>query len=179
MENNNTNSGDYSTLISAEENLFHQYIDILKSWRETLWDTVSKGISSFLISYTDGLYEMQADMSKFKQYVSDEVYEEFLKEYDMTMLLLRNSLIKSTNENLLPSDEEEQTEINELISNIELSLQDKDIESIIFSLRKEDPSTRKALEGLGLPQEKIDEIIASGYTAESVLDISPISELKK
>lgn len=33
-------------------------------------------------------------------------------------------------------------------------------------------------EMLGLPQAKIEEILASGYTVESILDVDPISELK-
>ena len=53
------------------------------------------------------------------------------------------------------------------------------MESVVASLKEEDPSVQKTLEGLGLSQEKIEEIIAFGYTVDSVLDVELISKSKK
>lgn len=170
---------DYSHLIEAETEVFSKNIDILRGWRETIWDSVFKRTSAFLVPYLDGLFEMQEELVNFKQYAPNEVHENFLKEYNMTMLLLQKSLIKSCNENLLPHTEEDQIKVKELISKIGTYQQDKDLEEVIALLRNEDPSVKKALEDLGLPQEKIEEIIASGYNVESVLDIEPIFEKMK
>lgn len=180
MINMNNIDGDNSTLIESETNILKKNIDILKSWRETLWDSVFKGTSAFLISDLGNVYEMLEDLTSFKQYVPDKIYEEFVREYDMTMLLLQKCLIKSVNDALLPADENEQLMVKELISKIEDSQQNNgNMGAVIQSLRAEDPSTRKTLENLDLPKEKIDEILASGYTVENVLDVEPISELKK
>lgn len=180
MTKTNNVDGDYSTLIEFETNIFRQNIDILKSWRKTLWDSAFNGTSAFLISYLGNIYEMLDDLTNFKQYAPDKIYEEFVREYDMTMLLLQKCLIKSVNENLLPTDENEQSKIKELISKIENSQQNNEKkETIICSLRAEDPSTLKTLEKLGLPKEEKEKILASGYTVESVLDIEPNFKLKK
>lgn len=180
MTKMNNVDGDYSTLIEFETNIFRQNIGILKSWRKTLWDSVFKGTSAFLISYLGNIYEMLEDLTNFRQYASDEIYEEFVREYDMTMLLLQKCLIKSVNQSLLPTDENEQLRIKELISKIENSQQNNgNMDAVIYALRAEDPSTRKTLEKLGLPKEKIEEILASGHTVESILDVEPISEFKK
>lgn len=177
---NEYKNGDYSTLVEFENNIFRQNIDILKSWRQTLWDSVLKGTSAFLLPHMEGIYELKEEMTNYKQYASLDTYEEFLKEYDMTMVLLQKCLIKSVNEKLLPVSEEEQNKINDLISKIEIDHQKaKNMDSIILALREEDPSIQKVLENLGFPKEKIEEIIASGYTIDSILDIELISELKK
>lgn len=180
MENNiNEYSNTISKAIEFGNDIFHQNIDILRKYRKTIWDSVLNDTSAFLISCLDGVYEIKEDMDKYKQYTSNEIYEEFIKEYDMTMFLLKNALIKSTNENLLPASEEEQVKIKDLISKITAQQENNNLESVISALRLEDPSTRKTLEDLGLPKEKIEKIIASGYTVESVLDVETISNLKK
>lgn len=177
---NEYGTGDYSTLIEFETNIFRQNIDILKSWRKTLWNSVLKGTSAFLITYLGDIYGMLEELTNFRQYAPDDIYEEFVKEYHMTMFLLQKCLIKSVNEDLLPADEEEKLKIKGLISKIGVSQQDKgNMESVIASLKSEDPSAQKTLENLGLSQEKIEEIIASGYTVESILDVELTSELRK
>lgn len=180
MAKMNNVDGNYSFLIKSETDIFQQNIDILKSWRKTLWDSAFKGTSAFLISYLGSIYEMLEDLTNFRQYAPDEIYEEFVREYDMTMVLLQKCLIKSVNEALLPADENEQLKIKELISKIGVSQQNnRNMEAVISALRAEDPSTRKTLEKLGLPKDKIEKILTSGYSVKSVLDVEPISELKK
>ena len=179
MKQNEYNNND-STLAEFGTNIFRQNIDILRSWRKTLWNSNFKGTSAFLITDLDGIYEMLEDLTDFKQHTPNEVYEEFVKEYDMTMFLLQKCLIKSVNHNILPAGEAEQLQIKELISKIEISQQNKtNMESILISLRAEDPTVQKTLEGLGLPQEQIKKIIASGYTIESVLDVKYIPETRR
>lgn len=180
MEKKEQTNGDYSTLAKPKENIFFQKIDLLKSWRKRLWESVFKGSSAFLVPHLDNIIAILDELTHFKQYASDEVYKEFVQEYYMTMLLLQKCLIKSVNEGLLPHDEVEQLNIQDLISKIENLQQNKDnMESILASLREEDPSTQLALENLGLSQEKIEEIISTGYTVESVLDVKYSSELRK
>lgn len=172
--------GDYSTLIESETNIFRQNIDILKYWRKMLWVSAFEGTSAFLISYLGNIYDLLEDLTDFRQYVSDEIYEEFVREYGMTMFLLQKCLIKSVNLDLLPTDENEQLKIKELIIKIENFQQNNaNMEAMICALKNEDPTTKRTLEKLGLPKEKIKEILASGYSVESVLDVEPISELKK
>ncbi len=43
----NKNSADYSNLIEFETNIFRQNIDVLKSWRKTLWNSSFKGTPLF------------------------------------------------------------------------------------------------------------------------------------
>lgn len=115
-----------------------------------------------MVSDLGNVYEMLEDLTSLRQYVPDKIYEEFVREYDMTMLLLQKCLIKSVNDALLPADENEQLMVKELISKLEDSQQNNgNMEAVIQSLRAEDPSTRKTLENLDLPKEKIDEILAS------------------
>ena len=171
-------NSDYSALVQSETNIFQQNIDILRLFRKTLWD--SKGNSSFLISHLYDIYEMKENLSKFRQYVSSKIYEKFIEEYEMTMLLIQKFLIKSINEHFLPHGGDEQIKIEELIFKIENMLQEKgDITNIVLALKQEDPSTRKILESLGLSDLKIEEIISSGYVVESILDITLNSELRK
>lgn len=181
MKNINENmNGDFSELVKSEINIVERNIDILKSWRETLWDSVSKGTSAFFVSYLDDIFNIYEKLNDFRQYLPDEVWNDFVREYQMTMFLIRKCLIKSLNDNFLPASEEDQSKIKELITKIEVMQQNyNDIDTIVTLLRQEDPSTRKSLETLGLPKERIDDIIASGYVVESVLDVKPTGNARK
>lgn len=164
---------------SRDADIFYQYIKLLQGWRKILWDSAAKHTTAFLLPFYDDIHTIKEHSIYFKKYVSNEIYVKFEKEFHMTMFLLHQCLIDSTNRNLLPADEDKQLQIKNLILEIQSLQESVDMEDIILELKKEDPSTRKILESLELSQEKIEEIITGGYMVKSVLDVEPISELRK
>lgn len=177
---NENMNGDFSELVKSEIKIVEKNIEILRSWRETLWDSVFKGTSAFFVSYLDDIFNVYEQLDNFRLYLPDEVWSNFVREYQMTMFLIQKCLIKSLNDNLVPASEEDQLKIKDLITKIEIMQQNySDIDTIVMLLKKEDPSTRKSLEDLGLPKERIDEIVASGYSVESVLDVKLMGNTRK
>lgn len=176
--------GDYSVLIEKESEIFYKNIDILKSWRTTLWNANVNGTFEFINSNCNEelkeLYEVKESLTNFRQFTPDEVYKEFVKEYNKTMYLLEKSYMKLVNENKVSNNNEEQ--VNDIISSLEkVSQEDENREITIMELQQEDPTTYLELEDMGLPESKIEEIINSGYRADgmSLLDVNKNKDFDK
>lgn len=73
---NENMNGDFSELVKSEINIVEKNIEILRSWRETLWDSVFKGTSAFFVSYLDDIFNVYEQLDNFRRYLPDEVRSE-------------------------------------------------------------------------------------------------------
>lgn len=117
---------------------------------------------------------MQETVELTQEMIGPELYSEFNQQLDMTVYLLRQCLIRSSNTDSIPSDKKE--EIKNLISQLTIKTQQfTNAELTLNALKAEDPITRMSLEkDLGLKPEEIEKIIATGFTTgNSILDEVP------
>lgn len=166
MENRN-----YSTLQETEEKIILDNVTILQSWRKTLWDASFNGTAAFIAPLFVGICDMKGDLENFKQYASDEVFNELVSEYNKTMFLMDRCLSAVPENGFMPSGEDNLQAFEQVKTKLAAFRQENiDREAVVAALREEDPTTRKSLEAMGLDEEKIKEILASGYTTDSILD---------
>ena len=171
-------TGDFSEFTKKEDELFRQYIKILQDWRITLWDSSLLGTSSFLATNIKDICDLKDDMADFN-FASEEVVEEFEKEFYMTMHLLEKCLIKSERKKMTPSSDEYKIAVEEIKSKLSEYSDSIHGEEILTALREEDPTAHKALEQLGLESEAIERVLVSGYKVDSVLDEVSTADLKR
>lgn len=161
----------YEFLKETEEKIILDNITILQSWRKTLWDASFNGTAAFIAPLFVGICDMKDDLESFKQYASDEVFNELASEYNKTMFLMDRCLSNASENGFMPSGEDNLQALQQVKDKLEVFRQENiDKEAVVAALREEDPTTRKSLEAMGLDEEKIKEILASGYTTESILD---------
>lgn len=163
--------GNYGTLQETENKILLDNINILKLWRKTLWDASFNGTVAYVAPLFVGICDMKDDLERFKQYTSDEVFNEFVSEYNKTMFLMDRCLSSVPENGFMPSGEENLQTLDQIKAKLETFKQENiDREAIILALSEEDPTSRKSLEAMGLDKETIEGILASGYTTNSILD---------
>lgn len=156
--------------------LFLEDINLLKKYRNIMWS--SKATTSFIIEIFEDLPELFLNRLKFKDYVSYELYEQYKKEYQMTIILLEKWLIAAENKGNILTKGETILRVNTILEKIKDIKDSIDENAIIEFLREEDPTTRKALECLGLNEKQIQKAIKNGFKAESILDLEQEPTLK-
>ena len=165
---------------NSEISFYEKNTEMLKQWREILWDSGAKRSAVFMLPYLKGIYGMKSNLDEIREYVSPEIYESFIKEYNMTIYLLYKCLIKLRNKYSFSINESDNLEIDSIISQVSNYIENSmDVNSTLLALREEDQSTQKVLKEIGLPEDKIEEIILAGHRLDSVLDTEPSSKLKK
>lgn len=153
-------------------------IELLKKYRDIMWSNQGKA-SFFAYQYLQELPDLMEQRLELKDYVSDESFEQFEKEYQMTICLLEKCLIKAKNKGEMPSGDEDKQIIENILEKIAEAKDDINYEEIIEALRKEDVTTRKALESLGLSEEQIKKVLEKGIkVVDSVLDVEPEKALR-
>lgn len=158
-------------------NIFSKEIYILKQYRDIMWTCQGK-ISFYAYHNFQDLPDSYDKMIVFKEYVSKELFEEFEKEFQMTICLLEKCLITSKNKGEMPKQEEAQAVLENILEKINDAKDDAKSEEVMEALRKEDSTARKALERLGLTEEQINKAIEKGFKVESVLDVEQEKALK-
>ena len=157
-----------------------QNIEILKSCREILWSSGYKRSTVIILPYLSGIYDIKSKLDENKEYISSQIYKNFVQEYNMTIYLFYKCMIKLKNKYESTILEPDMNKINDLISNFGGYIETiTDLDTTVSLLRKEDTSLQKTLSESGLPEDKITEIIAAGYALPNVLDEEPKNNLKK
>ena len=171
---------NYSKITEDATNIFNQNIEMLKGWREIFWETSFKDTSAFVAPNLGNICESKEDLTYMKKFVSQEIFDEFIKEHDMTIYLINKCLIKAVNEQLLPTSREDKIKIEEIISKTSILIDEfDDLEKTVECLRKEDQTTQKFFESTGLDEDRIKTIIESGHRVDSVLDVELKNNLRK
>lgn len=142
----------------------------LKKYRKMLWECSVKGTTGFLVQYFENIFSVKDSVEKMKDFISDEDYNLYLKEYNMTILLLEKCLTRAMNDNLYLPTQDGQL-IERIMSKISIDkeqISNKD--EIMSYLSEEDPTTRKKLQDMGLDESFIEIAINKGFTTNSVLE---------
>lgn len=145
-------------------------VETLKKYREMLWECSVKGTTGFLVEYFKNIFSVKDSVEKMKDYISDEDYNLYLKEYNMTIVLLDKCLAKAKKDNLYLPTQDGQL-IDQIMSKISIDeekISNKD--EILSYLKEEDSTTRKKLQDMGLDESFIKLAIDKGFTANSVLE---------
>lgn len=162
------------------DEIFTKNINILKNYREDIWDSILYGTTAFLAKHLEDIIEWKDQTKEARDLLSEELNSAFLKEYYMTMVLLEKGLLKAVEKDLLSTNEEERERIKKIQERLAIiSGEIPNREAIENEIRKEDPSTYRYLKSLGLGEERIQEIVDSGFQFPSILDEEPNSKLDK
>lgn len=158
-------------MTTSYEQFFEYNKNILIEWRELLWESGHKRSTVLLLPYIKGIYPIKSNLDVVKEFVDPNVYENTIKEYNMTIYLLYKCLIKIKNRYSSTIAENDMIEIDNIMKDLlEYIRNGMDMDTTVSLLRQEDKSTQKVLKEMGLPLEKIQEIIAAGHCLPSVLD---------
>lgn len=157
--------------------LFLQNLELLKKYRDIMWTSKEK-ISFIMDDYFQELPQLYEDNLKFQDYVPSELFDQFAREFQMTICLLEKCLIAAKNKGEMPKREEARQILEDILEKITEAKDETKNEEVMESLRKEDLTAIKALESLGLTEEQIKKAIEKGFKVESVLDVEQEKALK-
>lgn len=165
MEKNfNEYDGDYDAVLAFENRMYHNYIEILAIWKENLWKSYFNGTTVELIPYIHAFDDLDEELNGLRKYLPEDLYMNFMNEYYMTMYLLRSSLKNAADNGYLIHTQERKDEVMGIIAKTDAKLKNCDnLDLLVDVLRSEDVATREELRSMGIPEEKINEIIASGH----------------
>lgn len=159
--------------------LLEENINELRRYREMLWESSVKGTTGFYVQYFEGIFSIKESVEKIKDHLSDENYKLYLKEYNMTILLLESCLLKAKTGNSFLSTQDKQL-IEQTMSKISIDRrQIANKEEISLYLSEEDPTTRLKSQHLGLAQNIIEDAINNGIIISGTLENEPNISQKK
>lgn len=159
LEVNMENSQRENDVVSSNVKVF---IEILKKWRNTLWESAMKGSTAFLVPFLDDFSSMQKSVVECKDDISSELLGEFYNEFYKTIFLLYKCLGKAQKDNCLPASAEDCQDIDVLINSLERTISEiPDVSEVVSSLRDEDPTPKEKLKEYGFSDDQILQLITS------------------
>lgn len=157
--------------------IFKGDIELLKKYRDIMWSSQGK-VSFFAYQNFQDLPELLEQREEFKEFVPSELFEDFEKEFQMTISLLEKCLNTAKNKREMPPKEEAKIIIDNILEKIGEAKDNTNSEEIIEALRSEDVTARRTLEKLGLSEEQIKKALDGGFKVDSVLDVEQNQTLK-
>lgn len=154
--------------------LFAKKVLLLKQTRHFMW-AVKDGVDLISNNYFQTVPKAYEECVIFKDYVPSFVFEQFEKDYQMTIVLLEKCLLAYKDDNFIQRNENAKQIIESLLKQIEENKDYERNEEIIEALRKE--INVNTLLSLGLTIEETEKALLAGFKVNSVLDVEEAKSL--